>query len=156
VILLYSGNFGVAHDHETFVAGYRQHHRQGSGRVALWLNATGARADRVAEALLRENLPFHRSRPVPLELLPRLLVTPHAHLITLRDEFVGYVLPSKVYGCLQSGRDVLYVGSPRSDVHLLATRDLPPERYRQIDVGDPAGVASSLEEIADKFTEDKR
>src|SRR3954453_14147500 len=29
VILLYSGNFGVAHDHETFVAGYRLHHRQG-------------------------------------------------------------------------------------------------------------------------------
>jgi glycosyl transferase family 4 len=153
VILLYSGNFGVAHDHETFVAGYRQHHREGSGRVALWLNATGARADRVAEALQREGLPFHRSRPLPLELLPRLLVTPHAHLITLRDEFVGYVLPSKVYGCLQSGRSVLYVGSPRSDVHLLATRDLPPERYRRVDVGDAAGVARALEEIAEESDE---
>jgi hypothetical protein len=40
-VLLYSGNFGVAHDHETFVEGYRRHHREGSGRVALWLNATG-------------------------------------------------------------------------------------------------------------------
>jgi hypothetical protein len=110
----------------------------------------------VAEALRREGLPFHRSLPVPLELLPRLLVTPHAHLITLRDEFVGYVLPSKVYGCIQSGRGVLYVGSPRSDVHLLAARDLPPERYRRVDVGDTAGVTRSLEEIADKFTEDKR
>src|SRR6185312_188692 len=43
VILLYSGNFGVAHDHETFLAGYRQHHREGSGRVALWLNAAVSR-----------------------------------------------------------------------------------------------------------------
>ena len=53
VVLLYSGNFGVAHDHETFVEGYRRHHREGSGRVALWLNATGARADLVEEAAAR-------------------------------------------------------------------------------------------------------
>src|SRR3954465_7252361 len=86
-ILLYSGNFGVAHDHETFVAGYRRHHREGSGRVVFWLNATGARADRVAAALQAEDLPFHRSLPVSLELLPRLLVTPDVHLVTLRDEF---------------------------------------------------------------------
>ncbi|MEA2602418.1 MAG: hypothetical protein QOF89_3410 [Acidobacteriota bacterium] len=155
VILLYSGNFGVAHDHETFVAGYRQHHREGSGRVALWLNATGSRADRVAEALLREGLPFHRSRPLPLELLPRLLVTPDVHLVTLRDEFVGYVLPSKIYGCIQSGRSLLYIGSPRSDVHLLASRDLPPGRYRRVDVGDAAGVAQALENLAAEAARDK-
>ncbi|HYO15550.1 MAG TPA: hypothetical protein VE685_20330 [Thermoanaerobaculia bacterium] len=148
IVLLDSGNLGVAPDHETFVAGYRRHHREGSGRVVLWLNATGAKADRVEEILRREGLPVHRSRPVPLDLLPRLLVTPHAHLITLRDEFVGYVLPSKVYGCIESGRDVLFIGSPRSDVHLLASRALPPDRYRRLEVGDPDGVARALEEIA--------
>ncbi|HEY9420113.1 MAG TPA: hypothetical protein VIW92_01745 [Thermoanaerobaculia bacterium] len=145
-ILLYSGNFGVAHDHETFVEGYRRHHREGSGRVVLWLNATGSKADRVEEALRRESLPVHRSRPVPLDLLPRLLVTPDAHLVTLRDEFVGYVLPSKVYGCVQSGRRVLYVGSERSDVHLLCSR-MADGRYRRAGVGDAAGVARALEEI---------
>jgi hypothetical protein len=148
VVLLYSGNLGVAHDHETFVAGYRRHHREGSARVVLWLNATGAKADRVEEILRREGLPVHRSSPVPLDLLPRLLVTPQAHLITLRDEFVGYVLPSKVYGCIESGRGVLFIGSARSDVHLLASRGLPPGRYRRVEVGDPDGVASALEEIA--------
>jgi Glycosyl transferase 4-like domain len=149
-LLLYSGNFGVAHDHETFVAGYALHHRQGSGRVGLWLNATGARADRV-EALLREaGLPLHRSRPLPLDLLPRLLVTPDAHLITLRDPFVGFVLPSKVYGCLASGRDVLYIGSPESDVHLLAGRSGLGEGYLRVDTGDAAGVARALEAIADR------
>ncbi|HEX4965333.1 MAG TPA: glycosyltransferase [Thermoanaerobaculia bacterium] len=154
-ILLYSGNFGVAHDHETFLAGYRLHHREGSGRVALWLNATGARADRLAAALRGEGLPFHRSLPVPLGFLPRLLMTPDAHLITLRDEFVGYVLPSKIYGCIQSGRRLLYVGSPRSDVHLLASRDLPADRYQRVDVGDVAGVARALEAIASDAKRDK-
>jgi hypothetical protein len=146
-LLLYSGNFGVAHDHETFVEGYRRHHREGSGRVGLWLNATGAKADRVEQILRQEGLPVHRSRPVTLDLLPRLLVTPQAHLITLRDEFVGYVLPSKVHGCIQSGRTVLFVGSERSDVHLLCSRGLPPERYLQVDVGDAAAVAAALARV---------
>jgi hypothetical protein len=155
-ILLYSGNFGVAHDHETFIEGYRQHHREGSGRVALWLNATGAKADRVEQILRGEGLPVYRSRPLPLELLPRLLVTPDAHLITLRDAFVGYVLPSKVHGCVRSGRTVLFIGSPRSDVHLLCSQGLPPERYRRVDSGDAEGVAHALEEIAMAATTQSR
>jgi hypothetical protein len=153
-LLLYSGNFGVAHDHATLVAGYRLHHRSGSGRVGLWLNATGARADWVERALREEGLPVHRSLPVPLALLSRLLVTPDAHLITLRDPFVGYVLPSKIYGCLASGRDLLYIGSPRSDVHLLAAAALPPDAspgaYARVDTGDAPGVARALEAIADR------
>lgn len=146
-VLLYSGNFGVAHEHRTLLEGYRLHHARGSGRVALWLNATGAKADLVEAELEKEGLPFHRSRPVPLEELPRLLVTPDAHLITLRDEFVGYVLPSKVYGCIASGRPILYLGSERSDVHLLCRQGLPRERYRRVAVGDAPGLARALEEI---------
>lgn len=148
VVLLYSGNFGVAHDHETFVDGYRRHHHEGSGRVVLWLNATGAKADLVEQRLRSLGLPVHRSRPVPLDLLPRLLVTPHAHLITLRDEFVGSVLPSKVYGCVASGRDVLFVGSERSDVHLLCATGLAPARYCRVEVGDDPGVAAALERLS--------
>jgi hypothetical protein len=84
---------------------------------------------------------------VPLEQLPSLLVTPDAHLITLRDAFVGYVLPSKVYGCIRSGRDVLYVGSPASDVHRLCMEGVAPFHYRHAAVGDPAAVARALDEI---------
>jgi hypothetical protein len=148
VVLLYSGNFGVAHDDATFVEGYRRHHAEGSGRVALWLNATGAKADRV-EARLRElGLPVHRSRPVPLAELARLLVTPDAHLVTLRDAFVGYVLPSKVWGCLESGKPILYVGSAASDVHRLCAGREGAARYQRAEVGDPGGVAAALETFA--------
>jgi hypothetical protein len=151
-LLLYSGNYGVAHDHETFVAGYRRHHEAGSGRVGLWLNAAGARADLVERALREAGLPVHRSRPVALELLPRLLVTADAHLITLRDPFVGYVLPSKVYACLRSGRDILYIGSPRSDIHQLCAQDRgrPAGSYLRVSTGDAEGVAQALEQIADR------
>ena len=78
VVLLYSGNFGVAHDDATFVAGYERHHRSGSGRVALWLNATGAKADRVETELRRRSLPAHRSRPVPIDGIRELLANRNA------------------------------------------------------------------------------
>jgi hypothetical protein len=148
-VLLYSGNFGVAHDYETFFAGYVKHHRMGSGRVAMWLNAQGARADVLERKLRDEGLPFHRSRPVPLEQLASLLVTPDAHLITLRNEFMGYVLPSKVYGCIDSGKPILYVGPQGSDVHLLCREKKTPGRYFQAEVGDAEAVYRALEALGE-------
>jgi len=152
VVLLYSGNWGVAHEVDTLVEGYLAHHRQGSGRVGLWINAIGANADRVEQRLRAAGAPVARSRPVPLADLPRLLVTPAAHLICLRDGFVGYVLPSKVYGCLLSGRPILFIGSDRSDVDLLCReRCAPGQTYLRVPVGDVAGVADALETLADGY-----
>ena len=148
VVLLYSGNYGVAHEVDTFLEGYRAHHHSGSARVALWLNAVGASADQVEQGCRALGLPVARTRPLPLALLPRLLVTPDAHLITLRREFTGFALPSKVYSCIASRRPILYVGDAASDVHYLCERATELPGYWQIDPGDPAGVTEALEEIA--------
>jgi hypothetical protein len=142
--LLYSGNWGVAHDVDTFVTGYAKHHREGSGNVVLWLNATGAGADEVARRLSAATLPFLRQDLVSLADLPRLLVTPDAHLITLRPSFAGLVLPSKVYGCIESARPIIYVGPRRSDIHLLCEGNARA-RYFHADVGDPDALAGYLE-----------
>jgi hypothetical protein len=147
-VLLYSGNYGVAHEVETVVRGYELHHKQGSGRVYLWLSATGAGADEVAGQLATAGLPFHRSSPVALEKLAGLLRAPAAHLVTLRDSFVGYVMPSKIYACLESGRAVLFVGSADSDVDLLARSG--PAGYWRVACGDFKGFATALESLADQ------
>lgn len=153
VVLLYSGNWGVAHDTDTFVEAYIRHHRQGSGRVGLWLNAIGVGATLVEERLKAEGLPVVRGKPVPFEDLGRLLVTPDAHLITLRDGFVGYVIPSKTYGCIASGKDVLYIGSPESDVDMICRDGAQPgQTYIRVPVGDVAATAAALETLADKAT----
>jgi hypothetical protein len=151
VLLLYSGNFGVAHDVDTFVRGYVAHHRRGSGRVMLWLNAVGAGAEEVAARLEQAGCPLIRGRPVPLSDLASLLVTPHAHLVTLKDAFVGLVLPSKIYGCVASGRDILFIGSAESDVHRVATgRKSPSQAYARVDVGDDEGVFRELEALGQR------
>jgi hypothetical protein len=147
-VLLYSGNYGIAHEVETFVEGYRLHHQSGSGRVRLWLCATGAGAEEVASRLGALGLPFHRSRPVPLERLPGLLKAPDAHLVVLKDSFVGFVMPSKIYACLGSGKPLVFVGSAESDVHLLAgAAGLP---YWRVPCGDPPALAAALEALADR------
>ena len=144
-ILLYSGNFGVAHDHATFLAGYAKHHREGTGRVALWLNAIGRHADALEVSLKSAGLPHLRTRPVPLDRLANLLATADAHLITLRNPFWGYVLPSKVYGCIDSARPIIYVGPEESDVHLLSARNC--KNYTRVDIGDANAMAHALEGI---------
>ncbi len=75
-LLLYSGNWGIAHNVQTFLDGYAAHHRRGTGRVVLWLNAVGSGALTVEETLRRYGLPFHRSQLVPIDHLGALLVTP--------------------------------------------------------------------------------
>ena len=84
---------------------------------------------------------------VPLEKLANLLVTPDAHLITLSDAFVGFVLPSKVHGCIASNKPIIFVGSDRSDVHRLCLASTAC--YQRISVGDVAGCAAALEILAE-------
>jgi hypothetical protein len=93
---------------------------------------------------------------VPLEELPRLLLAADIHLVTLRDPFVGYVLPSKIHACIASGKRILFVGSRDSDVHLLASGALPSGRYRRIDVGNVEGLANALRDMELAVAQDGR
>jgi hypothetical protein len=146
-VILYSGNWGVAHDDKTFIEGYSEYFRQSELGLRFWLNATGAKADRVEQELRSRGLPIYRSTLVPLEQLPRLLLAADVHLITLRNPFVGYVLPSKIHACIASGKRILFVGSQQSDVHLLASGALASGRYHRVDVGDADGLAKVLHDI---------
>ena len=147
-VILYSGNYGIAHEVATIIEGYSLHHSKGTGRVRLWLNAIGNGADQLEQALAAKGLPVHRSPPVALEKLASLLLTPHAHLITLKDPFVGLVMPSKVYGVLQSGKPLVFVGSARSDIDLLARQRPPEQGYWRVECGNPKAFAVALEALA--------
>lgn len=146
-IILYSGNWGVAHDHLTFVDGFEKFSRKNPEVAGLWLNATGGRADQVESALKERGLAFVRTRPVPLDQLPAVLLAADVHLITLVDNFVGYVLPSKVYACIASNKPILFIGSRDSDVHLLSEQQRNENSYQQVLVGDSDQVCMALERL---------
>ncbi|OAF07450.1 hypothetical protein [Bradyrhizobium neotropicale] len=148
-LLLYSGNWGIAHDTTTFVDAYVEHHKSGSGTVLLWLNAIGKGAATVAEALDEARVPYIRTDLVPLDQLASLLRTPDAHLITLKNAFVGYVLPSKVYACVDSDLPVIFIGPTDSDVHLLCDKR-KSSSYFHVDVGDTNRCVRLLEDLGTK------
>jgi hypothetical protein len=153
-VILYSGNWGVAHDDHTFIQAYAEYLQQSKLGLRFWLNATGAKADRVERELRSRGVPFYRSSLVPLDQLPRLLLAADVHLITLRDPFVGYVLPSKVHACIESGKRILFIGSQRSDVHLLANAS-PAGKYHRVDVGDVDGLVNVLHVVEQAVTSER-
>jgi hypothetical protein len=146
-VILYSGNWGVAHDENTFIEAYSQYVQESKNALRFWLNATGAKADRVERELCARGTPIYRSRLVPLADLPRLLLAADVHLITLRDPFVGYVMPSKIYSCIESDKRIIFVGSTSSDVHLVASSVLSADRYFRVDVGDVNALVGALHAI---------
>lgn len=146
-LILYSGNWGLAHEHRTFVEGYARYTSACPGHACLWLNATGARLGTVKQALSQAGLPFVHTPPAPLGALPGILRAASLHLITLDDRFVGYVMPSKVYACIESRRPILFIGDAGSDVHLLCSRRVPAEMYRRVNTGDAAGVADAIRQL---------
>jgi hypothetical protein len=150
-ILLYSGNYGLAHDVDTVVEGMVRHHRAGSAQFGFWLNASGRNVERIATRLMTANVPFARSTPGPLDHLASILAAADVHLITLRSAFSGIVLPSKVYACIASQRPILFVGPASSDVHLLCTQT-DKLRYARVEPGDAVGFADALERFASTGT----
>jgi glycosyltransferase involved in cell wall biosynthesis len=145
-VLLYSGNFGVAHEIDTVVEGFIRHHDAG-GPFGLWLNASGSGLRSIVGRLHAARIPLAQTEPGPLDQLPAILAAADAHLITLRVGFSGLVLPSKIYACLSSGRPILFVGPKSSDVHLLCTEAKHPG-YQQVDPGDVDGFARALARLA--------
>jgi hypothetical protein len=155
-VILYSGNWGVAYDDDTFIEAYSEYFRRSRHGLKFWLNAVGAKADRVENELRRLGTFVYRTRPVPLAELPQLLIAADVHLISLRDAFVGYVLPSKVHACIESGKKIIFIGSKSSDVHLLASSALAPGNYRRVDVGDVDGLVKVLYDIESAITSERK
>lgn len=146
-ILLYSGNFGVAHETATVTEGLVLHQNSQAARFGLWLNASGSAVEEVTETLALEGVPCAVSAPSSLEALPSVLAAADVHLVSLKAAFSGYVLPSKIYGCLKSRRPILYVGPKSSDVHLLCSQQSAVP-YEQVEIGDVVGFALALARLS--------
>ena len=113
--LLYSGNLGHAHDFADFLALARLLRERAPGIVFAFA-VTGKRVPELKAALREDD---HNIRVLPLapeaELQKRLEAA-DIHLVSLRPEWSGVVVPSKFFGSLAAGRPVLYSGPADSDI----------------------------------------
>ncbi|MCL4752363.1 MAG: glycosyltransferase family 4 protein [Myxococcales bacterium] len=113
-VLMYSGNIGEGHDVATFVDAARRL-RQQRPEVLLLFVGEGSRkkeAERLARGM--DNVRFLPYQPK--ERLAESLSAADLHLISLRAELDGLLVPSKLYGALASGRPLCYVGPPGCEV----------------------------------------
>lgn len=108
-VVMYSGNAGIVHDFGAIFEAMRE--LRDDPRIFFLFIGGGPRRAEVEAFAERERLSnFEYHDYVPRELLRYSLSVAHVHLISLRAEFVGVSVPSKLYGAMASARPILFVG----------------------------------------------
>ena len=145
LVLLYSGNLGLAHDLDTVTGAMlalRDEHR-----FRYLFVGDGGRRNELQAFCASNNIHSIEMRPyVSRDQLSEGLAAGDIGLVTQHTVCCGSVVPSKVYGILASGRPLLFIG-PRA-----ATPALIIERHQcgwQIDPGDVEGLTRLLRHLAD-------
>jgi glycosyltransferase involved in cell wall biosynthesis len=111
--LLYSGNFGRAHTFQEFLDLARR--LRGAG-VHCCFGVRGNRADELRAAVRPEDVNVSMAGFAPEAALTRRLAAADIHLVSLRPEWTGVVVPSKFFGSLAAGRPVIFAGSRESGI----------------------------------------
>src|SRR5262249_17650228 len=111
--LLYSGNFGRAHAYEPFLELARR--LDGSG-AHFCFGVRGNRAEELRAALDPGQGNVSLAGFAPESALVQRLAAADVHLVSLRPEWTGLVVPSKFFGALAAGRPVLFAGSRQAAI----------------------------------------
>lgn len=114
-VVMYSGNFGMAHDFMALLEAATILHKNDVD-VLFLLSGTGPREREIREELSRRNIDnVIITPPVPYEDLDAWLCVGDIHVVTLRFEMEGLVVPSKVYAITSAGRPTLFLGPNQSE-----------------------------------------
>jgi colanic acid biosynthesis glycosyl transferase WcaI len=122
LVLMYSGNMGLGHYIEDFFALVDDGQNpaatgtpSGSASMAAMrlVFAGGGKRRKEVDAFIGQHpgLPIERMDYAPEEQLLEHLQTADVHLVSLRQEWDGTMVPSKLQGIFGVGRPVLFVGS---------------------------------------------
>jgi glycosyltransferase involved in cell wall biosynthesis len=111
--LLYSGNFGRAHSYAEFLQLARLLR---NAPIRFCFAGRGNRVEELRAAVRPEDTNVTFAGFAPESELERRLGACDLHLVSLRPEWTGTVVPSKFFGALAAGRGVLFAGSAESAV----------------------------------------
>ena len=140
-VVAYSGNLGRAHDVDTMLGAMLEIERGPSNAPVTWLLiGGGAQYKSLAQQARQRGVGSLQLKPYqPRERLSESLSAADVHLISLRPELEGLIVPSKFYGIAAAGRASIYIGD--SDGEIART-------IRRLDAGlcVPFGDAAALAE----------
>jgi colanic acid biosynthesis glycosyl transferase WcaI len=146
-VVMYSGNLSPVHPVDSILEAARLLARADDPRLLFVFVGGGLGRERIASYVREHALPNVRMLPYQLLAeLPLTLSAADVHLVSMGQDMVGIVHPSKIYGALAAGRPILAVAPERSHVHELV-RD-----HRLgwcVGQADPTAALAALREIAD-------
>ena len=149
LVLLYSGNLGLAHDLDTLTESILQ--LRHDPRFHFLFIGSGGRRQELQTFSQAHNINSVELRPyVELNSLSQSLSSGDIGLVTQREACCGSVVPSKVYGLMAAGRPILFIG-PRD-----ATPAHIVERFGcgwHIDCHDSAALTALLKYLAENPAE---
>jgi glycosyltransferase involved in cell wall biosynthesis len=143
-VAMYSGNLGLAHSFDEFLVAARLL-RERRDIVFLFVGG-GPRLSDVKGACQRDglsNVRFHDY--FPREQLHASLSLADAHLISMRPEMTGIVVPGKLYGVMAAARPAIFVGPEHCEA---------ADAIRHVGCGftihsgDGSGLAAALEKLS--------
>ena len=141
LVLLYSGNLGLAHDVETILNAAEALKKD--DRFCFRFAGGGTRRKRVTEFCAERGVRNISWLPYCMRAhLAYSLSECDIGLVTQRSSCVGSVVPSKLYGLMAAGRPILYIGPKHTTAAYVI------ERFRcgwHIECGDDRGLLALLE-----------
>lgn len=144
--VLYSGNFGLAHELETILGAIRalRNHPNFNFRFV----GSGSRRQTLEQICRKEQIRNVEFLPYLVRSkLGESLSGGHLGLVTQIPATCGSVVPSKVYGILASGRPLLFIGPAESTPTLIIDRHQCGWR---IAPGNVDGLVELLAELAER------
>ena len=153
-VVAYAGNFGRAHDLGTIVQTMTLHQRQANlapaddiiRQIVFLFVGDGAQRKKLEQEIALRKLDNVILRPYqPRKLLAEVLGAADIHLLSLRPELEGLIVPSKFYGIAAAGRPAIFIGSSEGEIAGLV------EETRcglTIGLGDSEGLLSGILDLA--------
>ncbi len=139
-VAMYSGNLGLAHSFAEFLEAARR--LRDRDDIRFLFVGEGPRLAEVASAKAADGL----DNILLLDYFPRgqlhaSLTVADVHLISMRAEMTGIVVPGKLYGAMASGRPTLFVGPEHCEsADTIRQADCGPT----VLLGDPGGVVDAI------------
>nr|UXE44950.1 D-inositol-3-phosphate glycosyltransferase [uncultured bacterium] len=151
-VLMHSGNVGLSQNLDVLIeAAARLQSRE---RLVVAVVGDGARRGPLETMVKQRGLANVRFFPYqPKELLHESFATADAFVVSLKPGLEGYIVPSKLYGILASGRPFVAAVDPSCEVAAIATEHscgvvAPP--------GNPDALVAAIAQLCDDSAAAKR
>lgn len=117
-VVAYSGNLGRAHDVATMLDAVALTERSAIAHRMAWLFiGGGAQLASMKEQAMARGLSTISFKPYqPAERLAESLSVADVHLVSLRPELEGLIVPSKLYGIAAAGKATIFIGDADGEI----------------------------------------